>query len=84
MSRSYFIIMVYCLVCEHYQAVIPTSYPSARFSTGSDEEVITIEICANTLVSIRMKPSMTIFERIICTSFPNCGKEPRQSCTSKR
>ena len=47
MSRDYFIIMVYCLVCEHYQAVVGQQslrrrgYPPAL----SDEEVITIEIC---------------------------------------
>ncbi len=47
MSRSYFIIMVYCLVCEHYQAVI-AQHPIRRrgFPPAlSDEEVITIEIC---------------------------------------
>jgi hypothetical protein len=47
MSRDYFIIMVYCLVCEHYQAVI-TQHPVGRggFPPAlSDEEVITMEIC---------------------------------------
>lgn len=47
MSRDYFIIMVYCLVCEHYQSVIAQNpirrrgFPPAL----TDEEVITIEIC---------------------------------------
>lgn len=47
MSRDYFIIMVYCLVCEQYQAVIAQQpvrrggFPPAL----SDEEVITMEIC---------------------------------------
>ena len=47
MSRDYFIIMVYCLVCEHYQAVI-AEHPLRRrgFPPAlTDEEVITIEIC---------------------------------------
>ena len=47
MSRDYFIIMVYCLVCEHYQAVI-VQHPIRRrgFPPAlTDEEVITIEIC---------------------------------------
>lgn len=47
MSRDYFIIMVYCLVCEHYQAVI-TQHPVRRggFPPAlSDAEVITMEIC---------------------------------------
>ncbi len=47
MTRDYFIIMVYCLVCEHYQFVIAQQpirrrgFPPAL----TDEEVITIEIC---------------------------------------
>jgi hypothetical protein len=47
MSRDYFIIMVYCLVCEHYQ-VITAQHPirSRGFPPAlTDEEVITIEIC---------------------------------------
>jgi hypothetical protein len=47
MTRDYFIIMVYCLVCEHYQAVIE-QHPIRRrgFPPAlTDEEVITIEIC---------------------------------------
>lgn len=47
MTRDYFIIMVYCLVCEHYQAIVAQcpirrrGFPPAL----TDEEVITIEIC---------------------------------------
>jgi hypothetical protein len=47
MSREYFIIMVYVLVCENYQAVVGQQplrrrgFPPAL----TDEEVITIEIC---------------------------------------
>jgi hypothetical protein len=47
MTRDYFIIMVYCLVCEHYQAIIK-QHPIRRrgFPPAlTDEEVITIEIC---------------------------------------
>ncbi len=47
MTRDYFIIKVYCLVCEHYQAVI-AQHPIRRrgFPPAlTDEEVITIEIC---------------------------------------
>jgi hypothetical protein len=47
MTREYFIIFVYCLVCDQYQAVIEQhpirkrGFPPAL----TDEEVITIEIC---------------------------------------
>ena len=47
MDRTYFIIFVYCLVCEHYQAIVK-QHPLRRrgFAPAlSDEEVITIEIC---------------------------------------
>ncbi len=47
MNRDYFIITVYCLVCEHYQAVI-AQHPIRRrgFPLAlSDAEVITMEIC---------------------------------------
>ena len=47
MDRDDFIITVYCLVCEHYQAIQAT-YPVRRggFAPAlTDEEVITIEIC---------------------------------------
>lgn len=48
MDRDDFIITVYCLVCEHYQA-IQTTYRLRRggFAPAlTDQEVITIEICA--------------------------------------
>lgn len=47
MSRDHFIILVYCLVCEQYQAVI-AQYPLRRrgFPPAlTDEEVIAIELC---------------------------------------
>src|SRR4029453_4485178 len=47
MDRDEFIITVYCLVCEHYQA-IKKIFPVRHggFAPAlSDEEVITMEIC---------------------------------------
>jgi hypothetical protein len=47
MDRDDFIITVYCLVCEHYQA-IRTQYPVRRGGCApalTDEEVITMDIC---------------------------------------
>jgi Transposase DDE domain len=47
MSREYFIIMVYVLVCENYQVVTAQGLLRRRGfpPTLTDEEVITIEIC---------------------------------------
>lgn len=47
MDRDYFIIMVYCLVCEHYQAIVNKRRLRQRgFAPAlTDEEVITMEIC---------------------------------------
>jgi hypothetical protein len=47
MDRDYFIILVYCLVCEHYQAIVAQQAIRQRGPAPalSDEEVITIEIC---------------------------------------
>lgn len=47
MDRDHFIILVYCLVSEHYQA-IQAQYPLRRggFAPAlTDEEVITMELC---------------------------------------
>lgn len=47
MDREYFIIAVYCLVCDHYR-VIAARFPLRRGGFApdlTDEEVITIEIC---------------------------------------
>ena len=47
MTRDYFIIMVYCLVCKEYQTIV-TQHPTRRrgFAPAlTDEEVITMEIC---------------------------------------
>jgi hypothetical protein len=49
MNRDDFIIAVYCLVCEHYQAVcaaLPHRLRRGGFDPQlSDQEVITIEVC---------------------------------------
>ena len=47
MNREYFIIKVYCLVCEHYPIVIEQMRLRRRgfLPALSDEEVITIEVC---------------------------------------
>jgi Transposase DDE domain len=47
MDRDHFIILVYCLVCEHYQAIMANhSLRQRGFAPAlSDEEVITMEIC---------------------------------------
>ena len=47
MDRDYFIIMVYCLVCEHYQAIVSKRRLRQRgFAPAlTNEEVITMEIC---------------------------------------
>ncbi len=47
MDRDYFIIMVYCLVCDHY-ATIAAAFPLRRGGYApalSDAEVITMELC---------------------------------------
>jgi hypothetical protein len=51
MDRDYFIILVYCLVCEHYQAIVKEQALRQRGPAPalSDEEVITIEICGEYL-----------------------------------
>lgn len=51
MNRDHFIIYVYCLVCQHYQAIV-AEHPLRRrgFAPAlSDEEVITLEICGEYL-----------------------------------
>jgi len=47
MDRDHFIISVYCLVCEHYQALTAQNpVRTGGFAPAlTDEEVITIEIC---------------------------------------
>jgi hypothetical protein len=51
MDRDYFIIMVYCLVCEDNQVIVNEHQLRRRgFSPAlSDEEVITIEVCGEYL-----------------------------------
>lgn len=47
MDRDYFIIMVYCLVCEHYLTIVAEHRLRQRgFAPAlTDEEVVTLEIC---------------------------------------
>ncbi len=47
MDRDHFIITVYCLVCEHYHAILKDMpLRQAGFAPAlTDEEVLTIEIC---------------------------------------
>ena len=52
MCRDHFIIFVYCLVCEHFQAITNQLPPLRRrgFAPAlTDEEVITMEICGEYL-----------------------------------
>ena len=47
MDREDFIILIYCLICEHYQTIV-SQHPLRRRGFApmlSDEEVMTIEIC---------------------------------------
>lgn len=65
MDRDDFIIHVYCLVCEHYKAVIsqlPQPLRKAGFAPQlSDEEVITIEICGEMFQMPKDKDLFTYF-----------------------
>ena len=47
MDREHFIILVYCLICEHYQVIVRRhSLRRPGFAPAlSDVEVMTIEIC---------------------------------------
>jgi hypothetical protein len=73
MDRDDFIIAVFLVVCEQYQA-IKKQY---RFRRGgfapdlTDEEVITMEICGETSNSDVIKTFLPISIRITCTSFRN-------------
>ncbi len=71
MDCDHFIITVYCLVCEHYQAILQnTSLRQARFAPAlTDEEVITIEIVVSISNAPPTKTSLTIFKRTIQIGF---------------
>lgn len=47
MDHDYFIITAYCLVCEHYRAILKNMpLCQASFTPAlTDEEVITLEVC---------------------------------------
>jgi hypothetical protein len=65
MDRDDFIIHVYCLVCDHYQALmrqLPRPLRRAGFEPLlSDEEVIAIEICAEMFKMPKDKDLFTYF-----------------------
>jgi len=63
MDRDYFIIMVYCLVCEQYPVVVGEEKIRQRgFAPAlSDEEVITIEICGEYFGQYRDKDIYNYF-----------------------
>ncbi|HEX8235274.1 MAG TPA: hypothetical protein VF600_04910 [Abditibacteriaceae bacterium] len=74
MDRDDFIILVYCLVCQHYQAVLEQlSRPlrKAGFDPQlSDEEVIAIEICAEMFKMPNDKDLFTYFASHYRPFFP--------------
>jgi hypothetical protein len=74
MERDDFIITVYCLVCEHYQA-FENRYCQHRTLRGgsfapalSDEEVITIELCGEHFKQHSDRTSSTTFTATTGTS----------------
>jgi len=56
-DRDHFIITVYCLVCEHYQALaLQQHIRRGGFAPAlTDEEVITIKICGEYLKAGRIQ-----------------------------
>ena len=78
MSRDYFIIMVYVLVCENYQTLVAQQrlrrrgFPPAL----TDEEVITIEICGEYLGLSQDEDIFDYFCTHYQSFFLNCGNEP--------
>ncbi|MCA9923781.1 MAG: hypothetical protein KC421_15495 [Anaerolineales bacterium] len=72
MTRDYFIIMVYCLMCELYQAIVE-QYPIRRRDYApvlSDEEVITMEICGEYFGHHRDQDIYDYFQAHYCHYFP--------------
>lgn len=72
MDRYDFIITVYCLVCEHYQAIC-AAHPVRRggFPPAlTDEEVITIEICGEYFKLPTDKDMFNYFRAHYQTLFP--------------
>jgi hypothetical protein len=94
MDRDTFIIVVYCLVVEHYQAL--TAHRPLRHGgflpTLSDEEVITMEICGE---YFKLTSDKDIWQPITAISFqrwgtvpsldgrrPTCGRSKRPSSSA--
>lgn len=76
MDRDYFIILVYCLVCEHYQAVVRSQRLRQRgFAPAlSDEEVITMEICGEYFGFSRDEDIYAYFHSHYRHFFPRLGE----------
>lgn len=76
MDRDYFIIFVYCLVCEHYQAVLQSHRLRQRgFAPAlSDEEVITMEICGEYFGFSRDEDLYAYFHSHYRHFFPQLGE----------
>ena len=73
MDRDDFIITVYCLVCEHYHAVLKDMpLRQAGFApTLTDEEVLTIEICGEYFKCGTDKDIFTYFQAHYSNWFPH-------------
>jgi len=74
MDRDDFIIHVYCLVCDHYRAIIkglPRPLRAAGFAPElTDEEVICMEICAEMFKIAQDKDLFTYFVQHYAHFFP--------------
>lgn len=79
MDRDYFIILVYCLVCEHYQAVVQRQRLRQRgFAPAlSDEEVITMELCGEYFGFSRDEDLYHYFHSHYRHFFPQLGDRTR-------
>ncbi len=75
MDRDDFIIHVYCLVCDHYQAIIkrlPRPLRASGFAPQlTDEEVICMEICAEMFKMPQDKDLFTFFVSHYASWFPH-------------
>ncbi len=74
MNRDYFIIAVYCLVCDHYQA-ITTQFAMRRGGFAPEltaAEAITIELADKHFKLAALPTSLLTFAAIPSTAFPVC------------
>jgi len=79
MDRDHFFITVYCLVCEHYQALaLHQHIRRGGFApTLTDEEVITIEICGEYLKGGTDKDIFAYFRAHYQAFFPHLRDRSR-------